>query len=147
MIAILALALPVQAEITPLKVSKSIINKTKANAKKIKSAHSEIEHQLNEKEVRFLILFSTFTNKDREWVLLEEGESFFVFRWDNSDSYMDTKIEFDKKYIQLKYVKGNPKYKCKYNKAGICYGNHKQYYKLMKNLRNTLKDNLVNKES
>ena len=140
-IAVMSLSLSAQAQISPLKIDYS---QKKTKDKYIKAAHEVIEHQLTLDEVRFSILDAALTSKGIKWLLEESGDDFVLLRWDYSGDIIYTRVEFDERFIQLKYADSFEDYECKNNIDGICYKNeNRKYYAHMKTLRtaiiNTLK--------
>lgn len=136
MVVLIGLSLSAQAQISPLKIDKSQV---KTKNKYIKSAHEVITHQSSQAELRFAILSAGLTSKSVKWLMEEDGDNFIILRWDNGGSVIYTKVEFDEKYIQLKYVDSYDGYQCKNNIDGICYKNQsRKYYKHMQELRTAI---------
>ena len=106
---------------------------------KLEAAHGAIAHKLSLDEAKLAILRATITNRKVKWILEEEGEDYMVFRWDYSRKTIYTRIEYNEKYVQMKYAGASEDFICEINLDGICYENEsRKYYSYMHRLKKSL---------
>lgn len=118
-------------------------NQEKVKTKYIKAAHDVIQHSLPIEHVRFNILQAALSVKSAKWLLEEDNDDNMVFRWDYGRKVLYARVEYNKKYVQLKYVNRESDYQCINNINGICYKNdNSDFYGFLKKLRLAIKNTL-----
>ncbi len=125
------------SEPSPLSIDNKI--KRRVSDKYLIAAHEAISHHLSKEDVRLAVLQATFNNKKIRWLLEEDGNDYLIVRWDYGRDVILTKIEYNEKYVQMKYIDGGIGFDCVKNIEGICYWNeNKDYYSYMKRLKQNL---------
>jgi len=125
------------ADAKPLDTSN--IPNDSVSVSKLEAAHGAITHELSLGEAKLAILRATITNRKVKWILEEEGKDYMVFRWDYSRQTIYTRIEYNEKYVQMKYAGASEGFLCDINIDGICYDNEsRKYYSYMHRLKKSL---------
>lgn len=131
-----------KAEPKPLVIDQS---QKKTSDQYIRAAHDVINHNLSLEQVRFNILQATLADKTAKWLMEEDSENYFIFRWDYSKAVLYVKVEYNKNYVQLKYADKADDFRCTNNIEGICYKNKESdYYSHLKRLKNIIQNSVHN---
>lgn len=114
-----------------------------ASESKMRSVYERIENTKGTKaHARLAILRAMLATKGTAWLLEDEGDDFILGRWDYKGHTIFHRIEFDEKYVQIKYAGGLDAYQCEMQVGDYCYKTHRNYYKynqsLVKQLRREL---------
>ena len=137
----IVISLPLSATPEPVVIDTT---QNKTRTKHIKAAHDVIAHNYSLDQIRFILLQATLSDKSSKWLMEEDGDSYFIVRWDHNNEVLYAKVEYNKKYVQLKYVDRKSSYECINNIKGICYKNDSSdFYEHFERLRELINKLIV----
>ena len=141
--AALLLANAAAAEIAPFQIDESIRSVERSRLKHISAIHETVENRSATLEgARLAILRSVTGRAGRMFFLEGEGGGYIDVRLDYKRNPMWLRVEYTEKYIQIKYLDGLKDFTCKRNIDGMCYKNHRHFYKFGSGLRKNIVRNL-----
>jgi hypothetical protein len=126
----------------PLVIDKS--GKGRTSAGNIEGVHLEIATGTTElRKIRLAIVNGMLQTKGRVWTYEGEGDGYILARFDYRGHTIVTRIEYNQALVQLKFHGGSEAYECENLQVnGVCYKNHKGYFKYTENLRTSIARNL-----
>jgi len=132
------------AEIVPFKLDESIHYSERASAKHIRAAHDTFKNSAGSVEAaRFAILRSMTGKAGRNFIFEGEGDGFVDSRIDFKGNPLWIRIEYSKDFLQMKYLDGQRDFKCTNIRDGVCYENHRYYYRFLVQLRRAIRRQLA----
>ncbi|MCL1142811.1 hypothetical protein [Shewanella gaetbuli] len=124
---------PLLAEPVPLVINDNI--KPKSYDRYIKAVHRELDtNGIGLAKTRYAIVQGMLNTKGFAWVFDGEGEGYILARFDYRGDTNVMRIEYNDKYVQLKYHEALGDYQCENIIEDICYKNGRGYYNYVKNL-------------
>jgi RNA:NAD 2'-phosphotransferase (TPT1/KptA family) len=141
-IALLACTGLAMAAPSPLVVDKKV--KKSVKAKHIEAVHLEIPTgTLDLAKIRYAIVQGMMLTKGRVWTYEGEDDGSIRARFDYRGHTIAVRIEYNEELVQIKFHGGSEAYQCEVLvDDGICYRNHKNYYKYTPNLRASIAQQL-----
>lgn len=127
------------AELTPFVFDTSIAPRNRSRESHIRAAHEAIENvRGNRHAARLAILYSMDGKTGARWTMEEEGLGYLIARNDIKGNTMLVRVEYDERYIQIKFHHGFDDFHCENLIGDYCYDNHRHYYNFVSRLRKSI---------
>ena len=126
----------------PLVIDKS--SKGRTSDGNIKAVHQEMTTGTTDlRKIRLAIVNGMLETRGRAWIYEGEGDGYILARFDNGGHIIVMRIEYNQELVQLKFHGGSEAYQCKnLQENGVCYKNHKNYFKYTENMRISIEGKL-----
>ncbi|QGX39533.1 hypothetical protein [Permianibacter aggregans] len=127
------------AELTPFAFDASIAPGDRSRESQIRAAHEAIENGGgNRHAARLAILYSMDGKTGARWTMEEEGQGYVIARNDIKGNTLLVKVEYDERYVQIKFHHGFDDFHCENLVGDYCYDNHRHYYNFVARLRKSI---------
>jgi len=126
-------------DVIPFQFDPTISSKDRVSEKQLQAVYKVIDNSLHsEQGARLAILNSLVGRNGFRWLMESEGPGYIILRNDIKGNGVFVKVEYDHRYIQIKYHHGFDDFSCETLVGEYCYETHKVFYKFAIRLRRNI---------